>query len=172
MRVARFACILFAVMVWTVYADASRLPQDVRVLSVRWALYYAVTYRIPPDLVLAIIDVESSWNPYAVSDKGAVGLMQLMPQTAARFGVRNRFRLDDNIRGGVEYLACLDREFSGDLRLVVAAYYVGEGPIRQRKLDFSSPGVQAYVKRVAARYRVRRRHAGYFQTANGKGGSE
>ena len=60
--------------------------------------------RVPVDLVEAIIDEESDWNPYAISKKGAVGLMQLMPQTAARFGVRDRFRLDENC-GGVAYLA-------------------------------------------------------------------
>ncbi len=53
------------------------------------------------DLVDAIIDEESGWNPYAISYKGAVGLMQLVPQTAVRFGVRNRFHLDENIHGAV-----------------------------------------------------------------------
>ena len=106
---------------------------------------------------MAIIDEESEWNPYAVSEKGAVGLMQLMPQTALRFGVRDRFRPDENIRGGVAYLAWLNRKFGGDLRLVTAAYYVGEDPISRRKLDYSSADVQGYVKRVARRYRARRR---------------
>ncbi len=75
--------------------------------------------------------------------------MQLMPKTAVRFGVRNRFRLDENIRGGVAYLAWLNREFGGDLRLVTAAYYVGEDPISRRKLDYSCADIQGYVKRVA-----------------------
>jgi len=57
-------------------------------------------------LVDVIIDEESGWNP-------CVGLMQLMPQTAVRFGVRNRFRMDENIRGGMAYLACLNHEFPG-----------------------------------------------------------
>jgi soluble lytic murein transglycosylase-like protein len=121
---------------------------------------------------MAIIDEESAWNPYAVSEKGAVGLMQLMPQTALRFGVRNPFRVDENIRGGVAYLAWLDREFGGDLRLVTAAYYVGEDPVRRRKLDYSSPDIQGYVRRVAERYRARRRSAANLALLNGRGGPQ
>ena len=134
-----------------------RSGQDTRELSTRWAEYYARAYGVPVDLVMAIIDVESAWNPYAISDKGAAGLMQLMPQAAARFGVHNRFRLDDNIRGGVAYLALLNHEFAGDLRLVTAAYCVGEAPISVRGLAYSSPDVQTYVARVAKRYRALRR---------------
>ena len=118
---------------------------------------------------MAIIDEESAWNPYAVSEKGAVGLMQLMPQTALRFGVRDRFRPDENIRGGIAYLAWLNREFGGDLRLVTAAYYVGEDPISRRKLDYSSADVQGYVKRVARRYRARRRRAVNLALVNRQG---
>ena len=89
-------------------------------------------------------------------EQGAAGIMQLMPGTAIRFGVHNRFRVDENIHGGVAYLAWLNRKFSGDLRLITAAYYVGEYPISLRGLDYSSPDVQDYVKRVAERYRCRR----------------
>lgn len=131
----------------------ARLARDV---SAKWALYYATASHVPVELVAAIIDEESGWNPYAVSSKGAAGIMQLMPATARRFGVRNRFVVRENIRGGVAYLAWLQRKFQGDLRLVTAAYYVGEYPISCRGLEFSSPDVQAYVKRVSARYRSRR----------------
>ena len=139
--------------------------RSVRDLSTLWAEYYAKAYRVPVDLVDAIIDEESGWNPYAVSKKGAVGLMQLMPRTAARFGVRNRFRLDENIRGGVAYLAWLNHEFEGDLRLVTAAYYVGENQILERRLEYSSADVQGYVNRVARRYRARRRRKAVFEMA-------
>jgi soluble lytic murein transglycosylase-like protein len=111
---------------------------------------------VPVDLVAAIIDVESGWNPYAVSKASAAGIMQLMPATAVRFGVRNRFVVQENIRGGVAYLAWLNHRFSGNLTLVTAAYYVGEFPISSRGLLYSSPDVQSYVKRVAACYRGRR----------------
>ena len=121
-----------------------------------WVEYYAACYRVPTELVEAIIDEESAWKPSAISSHGAVGLMQLMPQTAIRFGVHNRFRVEENIRGGVAYLAWLTQTFHGDLRLVTAAYYVGEQSIRARGLSYSSRDVQQYVKRVARRYRSRR----------------
>ncbi|HWO32273.1 MAG TPA: transglycosylase SLT domain-containing protein, partial [Candidatus Acidoferrum sp.] len=94
MRHAGQTCILLALL-QVAAAQTVTGTRDVRGLSTRWAEYYARVYRVPVDLVDAIIDEESGWNPYAVSRKGAVGLMQLMPQTAARFGVRNRFRLDE-----------------------------------------------------------------------------
>jgi soluble lytic murein transglycosylase-like protein len=84
---------------------------------------------VPIELAEAIIDEESAWNPYAVSNKGAAGIMQLMPGTAVRFGVHNRFRADENIHGDVAYLAWLKRKFNGDPRLITAAYCVGEYPI-------------------------------------------
>ena len=127
-----------------------------RGLSVRWVEYYAAIYRVPIELVEAIIDEESGWNPYAVSSKGAAGIMQLMPGTAVRFGVHNRFRVDENIHGGVAYLAWLKQRFKGDLRLMTAAYYVGEYPISLRGLDYSCPDVQGYVQRVSRLYRERR----------------
>jgi soluble lytic murein transglycosylase-like protein len=151
------ALLILSVAMQTLTAQSAPAQRETRLLSIHWVEYYAAVYRVPLELVLAIIDEESAWNPYAVSDKGAVGLMQLMPQTALRFGVRDRFRADENIRGGVAYLASLNREFGGDLRLVTAAYYVGEDPISRRKLDYSSADVQVYVKRVARRYRARRR---------------
>jgi len=113
-------------------------------------------YQLPPEFVEAIIDQESAWNPYAVSSMGAVGLMQLMPQTAARFGVRNRFRMEENIHGGVAYLAWLKRRFHADFRLVTAAYHAGEAPIGLRGLAYANPHVCRYVRQVAERYRVRR----------------
>jgi hypothetical protein len=125
-------------------------------LSAGWVTYYAATYHVPVELVEAIIEVESGWEPYAVSPKGAVGLMQLMPETAHKFQVRNRFWVDENIRGGVAYLAWLIDLFHGDLRLAVAGYYAGERRIMPRKLAYSSPEVYEYVERVAALYRAKR----------------
>ena len=106
--------------------------QSERATAMQWADYYAAVYRVPPELVQAIIEVESAWQPRAVSKKGAVGLMQLMPSTAANFGVTNRFEIEQNIRGGVAYLARLLKLFNGDLRLVAAAYVAGEGALAIR----------------------------------------
>jgi soluble lytic murein transglycosylase-like protein len=130
-----------------------RQPRD---RSVRWVEYYAARYQVSIELVEAIIDEESAWNPYAVSSKGAAGIMQLMPSTAVRFGVHNRFLVEENIHGGVAYLAWLKWKFNGDLRLMTAAYYVGEASISLRGLNYSSRDVQGYVQRVSRRYRARR----------------
>ena len=138
-------------------ASAQVKGHQIQDVAVQWVEYYAADYGTPLDLVEAIIDVESGWNPCAVSTKGAAGIMQLMPKTALRFGVKDRFSLNENIRGGVAYLAILQKEFRGDPRLMTAAYYVGERPIALRGLAYSSLDVQTYVMRVAARYRLRRR---------------
>ena len=146
---------LLALLVGTARAQTPAVRQ-LRDLSARWAEYYAAAYRVPVELVEAVIDEESGWNPYAISGKGAAGIMQLMPETAIRFGVHNRFRVEENIHGGVAYLAWLRWKFNGDLRLMTAAYYVGEYPISLRGLDYSSSDVQGYVQRVSRRYRARR----------------
>ena len=124
--------------------------------SVRCAAVYASAYGLPVELVDAVIQVESGWNRYAVSNKGAAGLMQLMPATALRFGVRDRFDIEDNIRGGVAYLAWLIRLFQGDLRLALAAYNAGESLVLLRGLELSSPEIVGYVDRVAQVYRALR----------------
>ena len=82
--------------------------------------------------------------------------MQLMPATALRFGVRDRFDIEDNIRGGVAYLAWLIRLFQGDLRLALAAYNAGESLVLLRGLELSSPEIVGYVDRVAQVYRALR----------------
>jgi soluble lytic murein transglycosylase-like protein len=108
------------------------------------------------ELVESVIDVESNWNPSAVSPKGAVGLMQLMPGTAFEFGVRNRFQVEDNVRGGVAYLAWLIQLFRGDLRLVMGAYVAGQDRMLTRGLSYSSREVYEYVSNVARQYHWRR----------------
>lgn len=129
-------------------------PANIAQFSARCASFYASAFDVPVELVDAVIQVESGWNPYAVSNKGAAGLMQFMPATAIRFGVRNRFDIEDNIRGGVAYLAWLIHLFRGDLRLAVAAYNAGESLILLRGLAYSSPEVFTYVARVAQVYRT------------------
>jgi soluble lytic murein transglycosylase-like protein len=147
--------ICFALLLGTAWGQTVNVRQTYET-SMEWVAYYAGTHRVPVELVEAIIDEESGWNPYALSSKGAAGIMQLMPETAVRFGVHNRFHVDENVRGGVAYLAWLIEKFDGDLRLVNAAYYVGENPICIRGLAYSSADVQRYVRRVARRYRLRR----------------
>jgi len=127
---------------------------DIREYSERCADYYAKAYGVSSTLVRAIIQTESGWQPGAVSPKGAMGLMQLMPATAEHYGVTHPFYMHENIRGGVAYLADLQALFGGDLRLVVAAYAAGERPILAKHLDYSSREVYSYVERIARQYRM------------------
>ena len=114
--------------------------------------YYAVQYRIPANMVQAVIRVESNWNPGAVSSKGAQGMMQLMPGTARSLEVSHPFWIYQNIGGGTAYLAYLYRRFGGDWRLALAAYNAGPAVVEKRGLRYSSPGVFAYVSRVLSEY--------------------
>lgn len=110
-------------------------------------------YGVDPKLVHAIISVESGWDPRAVSRKGAQGLMQLMPQTAARYGVRDVFDPLENIEGGARYLRDLLHEFNGDLRLALAAYNAGGEAVRHYRGIPPYPETQEYVRAVLAAYR-------------------
>ena len=86
----------------------------------------SLRHRIDPDLVKAIIKIESNFDPWAVSCKGAMGLMQLMPQTAERWEVHRPFDPTENIKGGIRHFKFLLEKFSGDLRKSLAAYNAGE----------------------------------------------
>jgi soluble lytic murein transglycosylase-like protein len=90
---------------------------------------YADTYNVDPVLVHAVIQIESDFNPRCVSKKGARGLMQLIPGTAQRYGVKDVFDPEDNIRGGVHYLADLLDMFGHDMQRALAAYNAGEGAV-------------------------------------------
>lgn len=133
---------------------------SIREYEERCASYYARQYAVSPALVRAVIQIESGWEPEAVSPKGAKGLMQLMPATAERFGVSHPFYIHENIRGGVAYLAELQKLFHGDLRLVIAAYAAGEKPILASGLVYSSEEVYTQVQRVAQQYRAELRRKG------------
>ena len=143
-----------------VLSGAVLSAQPERALAVRWADYYAGEYAVPPELVHAVIEVESGWQPSAISNKGAVGLMQLMPATAATFGVTNRFEIEQNVRAGVAYLARLLELFHGDLRLVAAAYIAGEQRIVSGGLEYSNAQVFDYVQKVVRLYRQKRQKSG------------
>jgi soluble lytic murein transglycosylase-like protein len=148
----RGAAALLGIAIGTPFAYGQ--PSLLRDYAERCVSYYAGQYAVSPALVRAIIRVESAWQPGVVSSKGAMGLMQLMPSTAEHFGVTHPFYIDENIRGGVAYLAELKEVFHGDLRLVVAAYAAGEKPILTRGLSYSSEEVYRYVQRIALEYAV------------------
>jgi len=113
---------------------------------------YAQHYNVPVEFVRAVVEQESGWKKCPVSSKGAAGLMQLMPGTAARLSVRNRCDMNQNISGGVRYLAWLMNKFHGDLRLVAAAYYAGERMVERHGLGYSNRDVVAYVTSVRERF--------------------
>jgi soluble lytic murein transglycosylase-like protein len=115
---------------------------------------YADHYGVPRALVHAIIAQESNWNPNALSNKGAAGLMQLMPATAEVYLVGNRFSVKENLSGGIRYLADLMTEFRGEMRLVVAAYYCGSRHIARQGLNYRNPDVVSYVEAVRRRYEL------------------
>jgi soluble lytic murein transglycosylase-like protein len=111
----------------------------------------APEYRLNPNLVLAVIEVESNFNPQAQSPKNAQGLMQLIPATAERFGVRNVWDPEQNVRGGMAYLRWLMRYFDGDLELVLAAYNAGEGAVERHGGIPPYAETEGYVRRIIDR---------------------
>lgn len=112
--------------------------------------------RVSPALVLAVISVESSGVDDAVSRAGATGLMQLMPATAARFGVQDSLAASQNIAGGVKYLDWLMGEFAGDPVLVLAGYNAGEGNVRAHAGVPPFAETRDYVPSVLAAFQVAR----------------
>ena len=112
----------------------------------------APQFNVNPKLALAIIAVESNFNSAALSNKNAMGLMQLIPDTARRFGVRNAFDPQQNIRGGMGYLRWLLAYYQGDVRLVAAAYNAGEGNVDKHHGVPPFAETQDYVRRVVERF--------------------
>ena len=112
----------------------------------------AAQYGLDPALLRAVIKVESNFNSEAVSSKGAIGLMQLMPLTAAALHVLDPFDPKDNIHAGAALLRRLLNRFDGDLSLALAAYHVGETRVRQTLDTSALPATQLYVERVLGHY--------------------
>jgi len=144
---------ILMVVLWAIsigWAQSRRAPAQSE--AEYYVTAYAQHYRVPVALVRAIVERESNWQPCLISPKGAAGLMQLMPATAKRLGVAERCNLEQNVSGGVRYLAWLMRRFHNDLRLVAAAYYVGEATIGRRGLAYRNPDVVAYVSMIRTTY--------------------
>lgn len=160
---------LFAVFSFVVVMRPAAHAQDQ--VTMYYANTYADHYGVPRALVDAIIEQESDWNPLAQSVKDAEGLMQLMPNTAAVYGVRNRYDNLENLSGGVRHLADLLSEFHGDMRLAVAAYYCGPRHILQRGFSYSNPDVLRYVESVRRRYQSDLRSQADRRTFGPEGGT-
>ena len=109
-------------------------------------------YGVDPSLVHAIVKVESDFNPFAVSRKGAMGLMQLMPETALSLNVRDTFSPHENIEGGVRYLRYLLDRYEGNLSLTLAAYNSGETSVKKWGTIPPYKETQDYVKKILQLY--------------------
>lgn len=111
----------------------------------------APRYRLDPNLVLAVVEVESNFNPKAVSPKNAQGLMQLIPATAERFGVRDVWDPEQNLHGGMAYLRWLLDYFKGDVKLALAGYNAGEKAVERHGGIPPYAETQAYVQKILRR---------------------
>ena len=119
----------------------------------------AERHHVDPALVRAVIETESNWNPAAISRKGALGLMQLIPTTAQRFGVNDVFNPKQNVDAGVRYLRTLLERYRGNLDLALAAYNAGEGAVDR------AHGIPAYRE---TRNYVQRVQNAYFRPGSGR----
>lgn len=112
----------------------------------------AERHRLDPALIRAVIETESNWNAGAISRKGAVGLMQLIPTTAQRFGVDDLFSPKQNVDAGVRYLKTLLERYNGNLDLALAAYNAGEGAVDRAHGVPSFRETRNYVQKVQEAY--------------------
>ncbi len=123
-----------------------------RDIVAEWVNQIAPVYSIDPALVMAVIQAESAYNPGALSPKHAQGLMQLIPATAKRFGVKDPWNPMENIKGGVAYLNWLLRHFSGNVEWTLAAYNAGENAVDRHQGVPPYQETKAYVKKILAHY--------------------
>jgi len=112
----------------------------------------AATHGVDPALVKAVVKTESNFDRWAVSNKGARGLMQLIPETGRRFGVKDFFDPRQNIEGGVRYMKFLLEKFDGNLYLSLAAYNAGENLVERLGRIPSIPETRNYVRKVRSHY--------------------
>lgn len=114
---------------------------------------YAQEFQLSPALLMAIMKAESDFNPTVISKAGAVGLMQLIPETAIRHGVRNLYDTRENIAGGAKHLRYLLDRFHGNVRLALAAYNAGERKVDRYRQIPPFKETRTYVKKVMGFYR-------------------
>ena len=152
MNRSRFAGI--ALLVAGLFLPLSAIPQDpARKAFDPVVRKVAKRYGIEPELIHAIIRAESNYESTAVSPKGAIGLMQLMPATGKAYGVNNFIDPEENIEGGTKYLKDLIKLYAGKTILVLAAYNAGQEAVKRYKGIPPYPETRAYIKRIQAGYK-------------------
>jgi len=129
---------------------ATRQPRNAPPAIVHFVRLVAPEYQLDPNLVLAVMATESNFNPWAVSPKDARGLMQLIPDTARRFQVKDLMDPTQNIRGGMAYLRWLLAYFEGDASLALAAYNAGEGAVERYRGVPPYAETRLYVYKILA----------------------
>lgn len=147
----RRASAVLRLVITVMPAFAGGSPSE-REYAERCADYYARLYGVSPALVRAVIQVESAWQPRIVSAKGAMGLMQLMPQTARQLNVSNPFDPEQNVDAGVRQLKQLMENYGGDVKLTLAAYNAGPGAVARSAGVPHFAETRQYVKRITQLY--------------------
>jgi soluble lytic murein transglycosylase-like protein len=152
MRTARIAATVVVTMGWifslcALSQDVGRKTYDPVVRKV------AQKYGVESDLIHAIIRAESNYNSLAVSEKGAMGLMQLMPATAEAYGVNDFYDPEENIEGGTKYLKDLIKLYDGKTNFVLAAYNAGQEAVKKYKGIPPYPETRNYISRIQSSYR-------------------
>ena len=140
-----FVCTFFYIEALPVLSSPKSKYDDIIKIMAR-------RYNVPPDLIHSIIKAESNYNVRAVSNKGAVGLMQLMPETGKQYGVKDLYDPADNIEGGVKYLKDLVKLYERNTKLVLAAYNAGQEAVKKYKGIPPYPETIKYIKSIQASY--------------------
>jgi soluble lytic murein transglycosylase-like protein len=147
---------VFAPVVNAVTPQVETIPEDIPLsgdCDLDWIIYRAGDRQgVDPRFIHAVIKQESRYNPKAVSGVGAQGLMQMMPATAKRFGLKDPFDPAANVEAGTKYLKFLLKRFNGDVSLALAGYNAGEGSVDKYKGVPPYSETQNYVKKISATY--------------------
>ncbi|MDD8019611.1 MAG: lytic transglycosylase domain-containing protein [Acidobacteriota bacterium] len=147
-RRCQLACLISGLLIIFSGSLASSRLEDLKARYDPLVQKQAAKHGLPAELVHAVIRAESNYNQFAVSKKGALGLMQLMPETAMKYGVMNVFDAEQNIEGGVKYLKDLVKHYKGNRNLVLAAYNAGQQAVEKHNGIPPYSETKNYLKRV------------------------
>ncbi|HRD01095.1 MAG TPA: lytic transglycosylase domain-containing protein [Candidatus Saccharicenans sp.] len=144
----RLISLVGSILLILLSGDASVRQEDLKTRYDPLIQKKAAAHGLPAELIHAVIKVESNYNQFAISEKGALGLMQLMPDTAIKYGVMNVFDPEQNIEGGVKYLKDLVKLYKGDRNLVLAAYNAGQEAVKKHNGVPPYSETKNYLKKI------------------------